>query len=163
MHERFRELGAQYIADFLRRIEASVQRLSEDQLWWKANAATNSIGNLLLHLQGNLSQWVLQGLGGRPYERHRDEEFAASRTAGRDELLGGLRRVVVDCQDVIRGLSEHDLVAVRTIQGSESDGLDTVLHIVEHMSYHTGQIIHMTKELLGPEGGIDFFPQHRGE
>jgi uncharacterized damage-inducible protein DinB len=163
LHERFRNLSAEYIADFLRRIEAAVERLSEDQVWWKANPATNSVGNLLLHLQGNLSQWVLAGLGGKPYARHRSEEFAASRTADKSELLRGLREVVSECQAVIRGLSDADLARVQSIQGCDSDGVNTVLHIVEHMSYHTGQIVHITKGLLGPAAAIDFYPQHRNE
>jgi uncharacterized damage-inducible protein DinB len=161
--ERLAELSADYLASFLRRIEDAVAPLSEDQVWWRANPATNSIGNLLLHLQGNLSQWVLAGLGGRPYERHRSQEFAARGTAAKAELLAGLREVVAGCQEVVRGLSRAGLAEVRRIQGYESDGWNTVLHVTEHMSYHTGQIVHVAKELLGPEGGIDFYPQHRGE
>lgn len=163
MHDRFGQLSADFLGDFLRRIEAVVDRLSEDQLWWKANPATNSVGNLLLHLQGNLSQWVLEGLGGRPCERHRSQEFAASRTATKGELLDGLRRVVGECQAVIRGLSEGELAAARRVQGYEEDGVYIVLRVVEHMSYHTGQIVHMAKEQLGPEAGIEFFPQHKNE
>jgi len=161
--ERFPQLSAEYLGDFLRRIEEAVARLSEDQVWWRANPATNSVGNLLLHLQGNLSQWVLAGLGGRAYERHRSQEFAARGTAEKAELLRGLREVVAGCQAVIGGLSPAALAEVREIQGRPSDGVNAVLHIVEHMSYHTGQIIHIAKELLGPEGAIDFYPQHRNE
>ncbi len=163
MPERFPELGAEYLGDFMDRIERSVTDLTEAQVWWRANPATNSIGNLLLHLQGNLSQWVLDALGGRAYERHRSQEFAARGTATKAELLAGLRQVVAGCQEVVRGLTPDQLAAFREIQGSRSDGFDTVLHVVEHMSYHTGQIVHITKELLGPAGGIDFFPQHKDE
>jgi uncharacterized damage-inducible protein DinB len=163
MRDRFCQLSADFLGDFLRRIEAVVERLSEDDVWWKANPATNSVGNLLLHLRGNLSQWVLDGLGGRPYERHRSREFTDSRTATKGDLLAELRRVVGECQAVIRGLSERELAAARRIQGHEGDGVYIVLHVVEHMSYHTGQIVHLAKERLGPEAGIEFFPQHRNE
>jgi uncharacterized damage-inducible protein DinB len=161
--DRFAELGAEYLGDLLDRIERSVTGLTEAQIWWRANPATNSIGNLLLHLQGNLSQWVLAALGGQDYERHRSQEFAARGTATKAALLAGLRAVVTGCQPVIRGLAPAELARFREIQGGRSDGFDTVLHVVEHMSYHTGQIIHIAKELLGPEGGLDFYPQHRDE
>jgi uncharacterized damage-inducible protein DinB len=163
MHDRFCRMSADCLGDYLRRITAVVEPLSEDQVWWKANSATNSVGNLLLHLQGNLSQWVLAALGGRPYERHRGQEFAASRSAGKADLLAGLRRVVGECLAIVRELPERELATVRTVQGSERDGLYIVLHVVEHMSYHTGQIVHLAKEQLGPEAGIEFFPQHRHE
>jgi uncharacterized damage-inducible protein DinB len=161
--ERLPELSAEYLRSFLQRIETAVAGLSEEQVWWRANPATNSVGNLLLHLQGNLSQWVLDGLGGRPYERHRSQEFAARGGAPKAKLLEGLREVVAACEEVIRGLSAAGLAEVRTIQGYESDGFNTVLHVTEHMSYHTGQIVLIAKELLGPGGGIDFYPQHRAE
>jgi uncharacterized damage-inducible protein DinB len=161
--DRFCRLSADCLGDYLRRITAVVEPLSEDQVWWRANPATNSVGNLLLHLQGNLSQWVLAALGGRAYERHRSQEFSASRTAGKAELLAGLGRVVGECQAILGGLPERELAAVRTVQGGERDGLYIVLHVVEHMSYHTGQIVHLAKEQLGPAAGIDFFPQHRNE
>jgi len=163
MDERFRETSAGFLESFLRRIEACVARLSEEQVWWRPNAAVNSVGNLLLHLQGNLSQWVLASLGGVAYQRRRSEEFAADRTASKAELLAGLRGVVEACAAVIRRLSPAELGRRLHIQGYDTDGLYAVLHAVEHMSYHTGQIAHISKELLGPEGGIDFFPQHSKE
>lgn len=157
------ELNADFLGDFLRRIEACVALLSNEQVWWRANPATNSIGNLLLHLQGNLSQWVLASFGGVAFERHRPREFAAERTATKEELLQGLRGVVEHCQKVIRHLAPGDVAGRRMIQGSEVDDAYALWHAVEHMSYHTGQIIHITKELRGPEAGIEFFPQHRGK
>ena len=161
MHDRHLETAAAFLAEFMDKIETSLALLSDEQVWWRANPATNSVGNLLLHLQGNLSQWVLASLDGARYERQRPREFAASRTAGKRELVDGLRSVVESSQTVIRGLDEKTLAARREIQGSDVDGVYVVWHVVEHMSYHTGQIVHMTKELLGPEGGIEFYPQHR--
>jgi uncharacterized damage-inducible protein DinB len=161
--QRDLEIAADFLGEFQHKIEACVSLLSEEQVWWKANAATNSIGNLLLHLQGNLSQWILASLGGVAYERHRTAEFKAVRSAGKQELLGGLRSVVEKCQGVIRGLPPSALADQRLIQGSQVDGAYVIWHVVEHMSYHTGQIVHMTKELRGPEAAIEFYPQHRGQ
>jgi uncharacterized damage-inducible protein DinB len=163
VQDRFLEHSAELLRELMDRIAVCVDRLSEEQIWWKANAETNSIGNLLLHLRGNISQWVLAGLGGIAYERHRTEEFTASRSAGKCQLVEALRQTVEEARRVIAGLTTDDLLRRRTIQGYDADGVYVVIHVGEHMSYHTGQIIHMTKELLGPKGGIDFFPQHRGE
>jgi uncharacterized damage-inducible protein DinB len=161
--QRDLEIAADFLREYLDKIEACVALLSEEQVWSKVNPATNSVGNLLLHLRGNLSQWVLDALGGVAFERRRSEEFAASRTAGKTELLEGLRGVVERCQTVLRGLPHGELTRLRTIQGSDVDGAYVVWHVVEHMSYHTGQIVHMTKELGGPEAGIEFYPELRGQ
>ena len=163
MEDRFRQVSADYLGSFLGRIERAVSSLSEEQVWWRANPVTNSVGNHILHLQGNLSQWVLAGLGGIPYERHRSHEFSATGGAGKQELLRGLREVVERCQRVVRELPSAELLKPRKIQGVDTDGTHAVVHVVEHTSYHAGQIVHIAKELLGPAAGIEFFPQHRNE
>jgi len=154
---------AEFLDEYLGKIDACAAVLSEEQVWRRANPATNSIGNLLLHLQGNLSQWILQSLGGFEYERHRSAEFVASGSANKAELVQGLRGVIERCQGVIRALPPAELTRRRTIQGSDVDGAYVVWHVVEHISYHTGQIVHMTKELGGPEAGIEFYPELRGQ
>src|SRR5262249_15363905 len=115
VEERFKETSAEFLGSFLRRIQDCVGRLSEDEVWWRPNPAVNSAGNLLLHLHGNLSQWILEGLGGVPYERHRDREFAEQGPMPRAQLLASLERAVVECQRVIRALSADDLLRPREI------------------------------------------------
>jgi len=163
MHAAFRRHSTDCLQSYLRRIETCVGKLSDEQVWWRPNAAVNSVGNLLLHLQGNLSQWVLSGMGGARYERHRSQEFAARESVRKAELLDGLRAVVTSAAEVVSRLSDAELQSPRHIQGYDVDGVYVVLHAVEHMGYHTGQIVHVTKELLGPAAEIDFYPQHRGE
>jgi uncharacterized damage-inducible protein DinB len=163
MTDRTCEVCADCFANNIRRIAECVDRLSEEQIWWRPNAATNSVGNMLLHLKGNLSQWILASLGGVAYERRRSAEFAADASASKAQLLDALRSVVERCQSIIRDLSAEELRKPLRIQGYDVDGYHAVLHAMEHMSYHTGQIVHVTKELLGPAGGIDFYPQHRDE
>ena len=90
MEQRFIEEADQYLGEYLRKIEHCTSLLTEAQVWWKPNEACNSVGNLLLHLRGNLSQWVLGGIGGEPIARHRSAEFAASETAAKSEMLAGL-------------------------------------------------------------------------
>ncbi|MEO8198849.1 MAG: DinB family protein [Thermoanaerobaculia bacterium] len=166
MNSRLIEFAEHYWAEYLGKIEQAVAPLSDDALWWRgpdANAASNSIANLLAHLHGNLSQWVLAGLGGQPFERHRSEEFVARPGPGaatKAELVEMLQRTVGHCRETIRGLSEGELARVRKIQKYELDGYRALFHTVEHMSYHTGQIVLLAK-LQGV--GLDFYPQHKGE
>ena len=151
------------LALYLEKIRTSVDLLDESQVWWRANARSNSVGILVLHLCGNLSQWVLSGLGGRPFARQRAVEFTTADGASRAELMTRLHDVVAGCRSVLAGLTEADLLAPRTIQKYETDGLRALLHVWEHMSYHTGQIVMLTKQLVGERAEIDFYPQHRGE
>jgi uncharacterized damage-inducible protein DinB len=157
------ELAPRYLEEYLEKIGRSVERLEEEQVWWRPLAGTNSIGNLLLHLRGNLSLWILEGIGGRPFERDRHGELNADRTHQRDELLRLLTDVVTDCREVLSGLEPGDLERPLDIQGYETDTLGALFHAVEHMSYHTGQIVFIVKQLTFSEGSFEFYPQHRDE
>ena len=117
----------------------------------------------MLHLEGNLSQWVLEGLGGEPFERRRQGEFSARQGPGRDVLIARLTAVVERCAAVVDLLDAPALERRVRIQGYEVTGLGALYHAVEHAGYHTGQIVMLAKQLLGPDSGIDFYPQHRGE
>ncbi len=169
MNSRLIEFAEHYWAEYLDKIERAVAPLEDEQLWWRgsdspdSNAAGNSIAKLLAHLHGNLSQWVLSGLGDLPFERHRSEEFAARPGPGaptREELLARLAATVAACRETIRRLPDAELARVRKIQKYELDGYRALFHTVEHMSYHTGQIVLLAK-LQGAE--LDFYPQHAGE
>ncbi len=146
--------------EYLGKIEAAVAPLTEEQLWWRPNESSNSIANLLAHLHGNLSQWVLAGLGGEEFERHRTVEFAAREGGSKAELLSRLRDTVDRCRNVVLALPAAELARVRRIQKYELDGASALFHAVEHMSYHTGQIVLLAKWLGAT---LDFYPQHRGE
>jgi uncharacterized damage-inducible protein DinB len=163
MEQRFLAEADKYLAQYVEKIAHCVSLLSEEQVWWRPNEACNSVGNLLLHLRGNLSQWVLSGIAGTAFERHRAQEFTASETATKAELLAGLTDVVARVRNTIQGMRTPDLERAIRVQGYDTDGLGVVVHIVEHMSYHTGQIVALTKQLQGPPANIDFYPQHRGE
>jgi uncharacterized damage-inducible protein DinB len=152
---RFLGLSADYLGEYAKKIRGSLEGLSDRQIWWRPNDASNSIANLLLHLSGNLSQWVLASLGGRASERQRPLEFSAREGAGKDALLGRLEEVVAACQQVIRALPATELQSRRTIQRSDVDGAEAVYHAVEHMSYHTGQIAFIAKELTGKDLSLD--------
>ena len=146
--------------EYLDRIERTAGLLSAEQTWWRPNPSCNSVGNLLLHLCGNLSQWVLAGLGGEAFERHRREEFAAVSGEGAAVLLGRLAVVVTACRTVTHRLTEDDLGRTLVIQGYTRTGFGVLLHAVEHMAYHTGQIVHIGKQLLG-DRAEEFYPHLR--
>jgi uncharacterized damage-inducible protein DinB len=153
--QRFLELSADYLGEYAKKIRKSAEGLSEPQVWWRPNEASNSIGNLVLHLCGNLSQWVLASLGGMSFERQRDAEFSARGGTDKAALLARLDEVVASCQGVIRELPAEQLLARRQIQRKDVDGVETVYHAVEHMSYHTGQIASFAKELAGKDLALD--------
>ncbi len=121
--------------------------LSDGELWQRVNAHTNSVGNLILHLTGNVRQWIGSGLGGEPFARDRPAEFAARGAASRAELLGKLEETVQQAIGLVRAAGERQLAAEHTIQGYPVSGLVAVFHVVEHFSWHTGQIVHMTKAI----------------
>lgn len=157
------ELAGRYLEEYLEKIRLALERLDGDQLWWRPAPGTNSAGNLLLHLCGNLSYWILAGVGGRPYQRDRGGEFAADRSDGSAELLGRLEEVVMACRGVLAALAPEDLERRVAIQGYDTNVLGAVFHAVEHMSYHTGQIVWIVKAQQAGPDRLEFYPQHAGE
>jgi uncharacterized damage-inducible protein DinB len=147
------ELGRTFIArsqfhlseDFLPKIERCLDVLNDEQIWWRANEQSNSVGNLLLHLSGNVRQWIVCGLGGATDSRDRDSEFAQRATIPRKELFSKLTQTVDEAVAVLARLDPDSLLEKRRIQGLDVSMIEAVLHVVEHFSMHTGQIILMTK------------------
>src|SRR6185436_14986318 len=135
------------VEDYLPKIERCLSLLSDEQIWWRANSQSNSIGNLLLHLSGNVRQWIVAGLGGAEDARDRDAEFAQRDILSRDELLGRLRQTLAEADAALAALNPDRLLERFKIQGLEVTALYAMLHVVEHFSMHTGQIIMMSKAL----------------
>jgi uncharacterized damage-inducible protein DinB len=142
--------------EHLPRIEAAVERLGPDDLWWRPNEASNSAGNLLLHLEGNVRQWILSGLGNEPDRRTRSSEFAGSDGEDGQTLCARLRRTVEEAAAVVEGLDEAALLQPHDVQVfSDISGLAMVLHVVEHFGWHAGQITAIAKQRSGR--GMDFY------
>mgnify|MGYP002624545424 CR=1 FL=1 len=133
--------------------------LDEADIWKRPNAASNSIGNLILHLCGNIRQYAISALGDMPDKRRRDAEFAARDGLGKSELLDMLFATVNEAKSVIQKTGPEDWLRLRSVQGFSFSGIGIVLHVVEHYSYHTGQIAFWTKLLkdkdLGFYAGFD--------
>jgi uncharacterized damage-inducible protein DinB len=139
---------------YLPKIRAALDRLPAEDLWWRPNAASNSVGNLLLHLAGNVRQWVVAGLAGREDVRHRAAEFAADGGMEAGEVLERLERALAEVDEALAGLDPAALSEARTVQGVETTGLGALLHAVEHFSGHTGQILWITKLRTGADLGF---------
>lgn len=146
--------------DYLPKIERCVTLLNNDQIWWRANFASNSIGNLLLHLTGNVRQWIVVGLGNAVDARDRDAEFAQRDVIPRDELLARLRETLREADQTLANFNDEQLLKQFSIQGLEVTALGAIIHVVEHFAMHTGQIILLAK--MFTEADLGFYDFESG-
>lgn len=136
------------------RIEVCVAKLTPEQVWARGGEQQNAIGNLLLHLAGNVRQWILSGVGGAPDVRTRDAEFAAREGEAPSEIVARLRETVTKAIEVIRGLPAERLLDRITVQGYDVTKMEAIFHVVEHFSGHAFQIIFATKLLTNQDLGF---------
>jgi uncharacterized damage-inducible protein DinB len=136
------------------RLRACVESLSDEQVWWRPNAASNSIGNLILHLNGNVRQWLIASFERSADTRDRPAEFNQQSIIPAADLLGKLAETMERSGRVLSGLSEADLLAQYEIQGYKVSGLEAVYQVVEHFGLHYGQILYVTKMLRDQDLGF---------
>ena len=142
------------VGDYLPKIERCLEKLTDKQIWWRANEESNSIGNLILHLCGNARQWIICGVGAQPDNRDRDSEFAQREIISRDELLTLLRTTISEVQSTLRDLDPSLLLEHRKIQGNDVELLEAIFQVTEHFSMHAGQIFLLTKLLTASDLGF---------
>ena len=135
------------LRDHYAQIVRCVHLLDDEQLWKRANENTNSIANLLLHLSGNVNQWIVAGLGRNAVDRDRPAEFAARGGNTGEELIGRLGATVERALSILATFPPQRLAERLVIQEYEVAGVAAVMHVVEHFAFHTGQVVHMTKVL----------------
>lgn len=143
---------------YLPRIAQCLKQLGEEDLWWRPNPASNSAGNLTLHLAGNVRQWIVSGLGGKPDFRNRDREFQEQGPIPGRLLLGVLRKSVRDACAVLGALDPAGLGTVFKVQKFRITGFQAVSHVTDHFAYHSGQIAFITKLRLGQDLGFTRLP-----
>jgi hypothetical protein len=136
------------------RLRACVESLRPEQVWWRPNAASNSIGNLVLHLNGNVRQWLVASFNKLEDKRDRPSEFDAPELPPASDLLDRLGRTMQEASQVLARLTQADLLAPFEIQGYKVRGLDAVYQVVEHFGLHYGQIAYITKTLAGADLGF---------
>jgi len=129
------------------RIVKCLGYLSEEEVWTRPNEQTVSIGNLILHLSGNVRQWICTGLGKQEDIRKRDSEFSTEGGVSKVALMENIKRTIIDAQEVIEKMSAEDLVKTYEVQIYEESGLSIIVHVIEHFSYHIGQITYAVKSL----------------
>jgi uncharacterized damage-inducible protein DinB len=138
-------------SSYLPKLERTLATLSDEDVWWRPNAASNSIGNLALHLAGSLRYWVASVAGGASSDRVRDEEFAATGGLSRDELVEILRAAVAEADEVLAGFDGGRLAEWREGEEYAETALEAIYHAVEHFSMHTGQILQLAKMRIGED------------
>lgn len=144
-----RTSAANELASARTRIQHCLDQLNDEQVWWRSHPALNSIGNLILHLCGNVRQWIIAGLGGAVDVRNRPAEFTERGPIPKEELLRRLDAVMCEAREVLGRLTARQLLEPRRIQGFEGTGLDALFNSVPHFRGHTQEIILLTRLQLG--------------
>jgi len=127
------------------RVDACLERLDEAQIWDRESEAENAVGNLVLHLEGNVRQWALSAVGGEADVRERDAEFGARGGVDKRELRNRLASAVGAAVDVIAKLDDDRLAKRIRVQGYDLTVLEAVYQVVDHFAGHAGQIQLLTK------------------
>jgi hypothetical protein len=144
----------QLLEQYWPRLQACAESLTDEQVWWRPNAASNSIGNLILHLNGNVRQWLVDSFNRSEDKRDRPAEFAAEGGIPASALLERLGAAMYEASQVLARLTQADLVAPYEIQGYHVSGLEAVYQVVEHFGMHYGQIAYVAKSLTGADLGF---------
>jgi len=142
------------IEEWWPRLRGCAESLTEEQIWWRPNEASNSIGNLILHLNGNVKQWLLSSFNSSEDARNRPAEFVGRQSISAAALLTKLDATMQEASVILSRLTETDLLASFHIQGVTVTGLQAVYQVVEHFGMHYGQILFITKLLRGEDLGF---------
>jgi uncharacterized damage-inducible protein DinB len=155
IHQLFIGYSSSRLQQFSSHIEKCLIDVTDEQVWARGGENENSVGNLVLHLCGNMRQWVIAGVGGKADTRRRDEEFSERGGLTSKDLTERVVALVTQATAVIDGVSAQRLSDRLVIQGYDVSVLDAIYHVVEHVAMHTGQIIFMTKMLTGKTLGLN--------
>lgn len=137
------------------RINKVLSLLTEEEVWYRPNDAANSVGNLVLHLCGNVTQWIGSGVGGQVDQRERDAEFDTKSQISKDQLIKKLQELRIITDKALATIeSESQLTEERMVQGFEETVLSILIHVTEHFSYHVGQIAIIAKYQKGRDLGF---------
>ena len=136
------------------RLRGCVEAFTDEQIWWRSNSACNSVGNLLLHLNGNVTQWLVAPFDRLDDKRDRPAEFNEREQPSGNVLLDRLGETMGEVAKVLARLTPEELAATYRIQGYTVSGLHAVYQAVEHFGLHYGQVIYINKMLLGEDLGF---------
>ncbi|MEM6343822.1 MAG: DinB family protein [Bacteroidota bacterium] len=140
-----REVKRRLVDESIPRIRQCLHILTEADIWYRPNENSNSVGNLVLHLCGNVRQWLVSGLSRTPDTRERDLEFSERGPWPTKDLLAQLDQLEQEILQTLASLGPEDLIRDYEVQGFQENGIGILVHVIEHFSYHTGQITYFTK------------------
>jgi len=155
----FLDAARHRLAEGTRKIEHCAAQLSDEQLWWRPRPEMNSIANLMLHLSGNVRQWLVSGLRGDPDVRNHPNEFSDRSGRTKAQLLAILKSAVADADAALSRLAPDQLISPRRIQGFETNVTDAIFDCLCHFNGHVQEIIHLTRSQLGDRYKFDFIPR----
>lgn len=157
--DEFKNNAIYRIDENVRMTSIALSKVQETEIWTRHNQSLNTLGNQILHICGNMTQYTIAGLGGKEDKRDRDKEFSLDNEHSSDELLKLLLDTTQKATTVIKNATEEQLLLSYGVQGFDFSGIGLVMHAVEHFSYHTGQIAFQVKltidESLGFYEGLD--------
>ena len=153
------EVRKRLLDESVPRLEKCLHDLTLAEIWHRPNAHSNSVGNLVLHLCGNVRQWIIAGIGGAVDQREREGEFTSDEQFTAAELLQQVNAVMAEVELVLQQLRPQDVLQIRAVQCYEETALGILIHVVEHFSYHVGQITYVVKlqkdKDMGYYAGLD--------
>lgn len=135
------------------RIYKCFQLLNDEELWRSPNGNIPAVGNLILHLCGNARQWILSGIGGIHDNRNRDQEFIVHTNIKKSDLVFLLENLKSNLRETLRKMPDTEISKIHSIQGFQVTGFSMIIHVIEHFSYHTGQITTLTKLVKNKQTG----------
>jgi hypothetical protein len=140
------------------KINHCLEQLSDEEVWSRPRPEMNSIANILIHLGGNLRQWIISGVGGAADVRNRPAEFADRSGKPKAQLLKEFHDVIEQCDAVLAKTDPKSLLVMSRIQGFDVQRLAAIYYTISHLQGHVQEIIHMTRAIRGPEYRFDFIP-----
>jgi uncharacterized damage-inducible protein DinB len=142
----------------INKIEHCLKQLDDEQVWWRPRDEMNSIGNLLLHVAGNLRQWIVAGVGDVEDTRIRQLEFDERGPLPKEQVLNRLLEVLSQAEATIRNVSAEELLKDKRIQGHDSNKMQAIWHSITHFQGHVQEIIGMTRQQLGADYKFEWTP-----
>jgi hypothetical protein len=159
--QNFIDRSRAYLTDEFRiKLRKTLDALPDELLWWRPNDESNSVGNLVLHLEGNVRQWIVGAVGGAPDVRNRAGEFAAREGGTREELTHRMEQTLDEVDAVLAKLRPEQLTERRRVQARDVSVLDAVYQVVQHFALHLGQIILVAKAQV--PGAVKFYADAGG-
>ena len=149
-----KETKRRILEEFIPRIIKCLSLLKDEEIWYRPNLESNSIGNLVLHIEGNARQWLISGLGGAKDQRNRKIEFEEKGPLPKIQLIEKLNLLYRDIEFILNKIDLKNLITLRRVQVFDETGLAILIHAIEHFSYHTGQIAYATKMITNSQLGF---------